>query len=62
MAEKIYFKKFFRQLKLSRGQAPTISHFLPLTHNLKHDSGGRARQDSYSFAAPLLAFPLKKLK
>lgn len=38
------------------------SHFLPFTHNPKHDSGGRARQDSYFVAAPLLALPLKKLR
>jgi len=38
------------------------SHFLPFTHNPKHDSGDHARQDSYFFIAPLLAFPLKKLR
>jgi len=38
------------------------SHFLPFTHNPKHDSGGRARQDSYFFVDPLLAFQLKKLR
>jgi len=38
------------------------SHFLPFTHNPKHDSGGRARQDNYFFVAPLLAFQLKKLR
>jgi len=36
------------------------SHFLPFTHNPKHDSGGRARQDNYFFVASLLAFQLKK--
>ena len=39
-----------------------FQHFLPFTHNPKHDSGGRARQDSYFVAAPLLALALKKLK
>jgi len=38
------------------------SHFLPFTHNPKHDSGDRARQDNHFFVAPLLAFPRKKLR
>jgi hypothetical protein len=38
------------------------SHFLPFTRNPKADSGGRARQNRYFFVAPLLAFPLKKLR
>jgi len=36
------------------------SHFLPFTHNPKHDSGGRARQDNYFFVGALVAFQLKK--
>jgi hypothetical protein len=37
-----------------------IVTFLPLTQNLKHNSGGCARPHNHFLVAPLLAFPLKK--
>ena len=62
MAEKIIILKIPRATQIIVRASSDDSHFLPLTHNPKHDSGGRARQDNYFFVAPLLAFPLKKLK
>ena len=61
MAEKIIILKIFEQLKFIVRASFDDSHFLPFTHNRKHDSGGHARHHNYFFVAPLLAFPLKKL-
>ena len=62
MAAKIIILENPRATQIIVRASSDDSHFLPLTHNPKHDSGGRARQDNYFFVAPLLAFPLKKLK
>jgi len=62
MAEKIIILKILRATQITVRASSDDSHFLPFTHNPKHDSGGRARQDNYFFVAPLLAFPLKKLR
>ena len=62
MAAEIIILKNPRSTQIIVRASSDDSHFLPLTHNPKHDSGGRARQDNYFFVAPLLAFPPKKLK
>ena len=61
MAEKIIFKNSSSNSN-HRASKFDDSHFLPFTQNPKYDSGGCARQDNYFFVAPLLAFPLKKLR
>jgi len=62
MAEKIIILKILRATQIIVRASSDDSHFLPFTHDAKHDSGGRARQDNYFFIAPLLAFLLKKLR
>src|SRR5262245_13985569 len=56
MARKNNISKIGRVTQIIVHAISDDSHFLPSTHNPKHDSGGRARQDSYFFVAPCLPF------
>jgi hypothetical protein len=62
MARKNNISKIGRATQIIVHAISDYSHFLPFTHNPKHDSGGRARQVRCFVVAPLLAPSLKKVR
>jgi hypothetical protein len=62
MARKNNISKIGRATQIIVHAISDHSHFLPFTHNPKHDSGGRARQVRCFVVAPLLAPSLKKVR
>jgi hypothetical protein len=62
MAGKNNDSRILRATHIIVGASSADSHFLPFTHDPRHDSGGSARQDNYFFVASLLCLSVKKLR